>query len=382
MSAGAPATHLDAGLVDEAGIRRLLERGRFDALVCRGGINVAYLSGVASPGTLGRHLDLTETPRETYVIWPADQAPALLVSEIAGGLARTTSRIAELRTYRDYVDSPEAALAGLLKEIGLDRGRIGFDLAWFGARRWSDLLSRLPEVTAVDCTDALAKVAAIKTPGEVDRLRHAARILDRAFIDTFERVLPGQTEREVHATLTARAIELGIGSVHGILQSSSNRVLYGGESDVPLGVGDLVRTDYVAYVDGYAANLSRILHVGPPADDVRRRYGEYLEIYRAAVDLLRPGAVGGAIHTAIGDLFEDSGWERGPAISGHGVGVWFHQQQPMLVTGSRDVLEPGMVIAIEPISGHWHLQDEYLITDGAPERISDLFDIAELPWAG
>jgi Xaa-Pro aminopeptidase len=237
-------------------------------------------------------------------------------------------------------------------------------------------------MVAVDCSDELTGVTAIKTPGEIDRLTHAARILDRAFLDTFADFHAGETERAVHARLTARATELGASGVHGILQSSANRVLYAGESDVALQPGDLVRTDYVAYVDGYAANLSRIFHVGAPSRELTDRYQTYLEIYRASVDLLRPGATGGEIHRAIGDLFETAGWERGPAISGHGIGVWFHQQRPMLVPNSTDILQAGMVVAIEPISGHWHLQDEYVITDDKPVRISDGFDISELPWAG
>jgi Xaa-Pro aminopeptidase len=382
MSPAALVADVDTDLVNVAGLRALLERHELGALVCRGGINVAYLSGISTPGTLGRHLDLTETPREMFVVWPAEGEPVVVVSEIAGGLARTTSRIAELRTYRDYVDSPEAALAVVLAGLRLDRARIGFDLAWFSARRWSDLRRRLPAVVPVDCTDQVAAVLAIKTAAEVERLRRAARVLDRAFIETFDGVVPDQTEREVHAALTAHAIELGGSGVHGILQSSTNPVLYGGESEVRLRKGDLVRTDYVAYVDGYAANLSRILHIGRPNDDVLRRYASYLDVYHSAVDLLRAGATGGAIHVAIGDLFEQAGWERGPAISGHGIGVWFHQQHPMLVPGSPDLLQPGMVVAIEPISGHWHVQDEYLITDGEPVRISDGFDITELPWAG
>jgi Xaa-Pro aminopeptidase len=195
-------------------------------------------------------------------------------------------------------------------------------------------------------------------------------------------VRPGQTERQVHARITARALELGVGTIHGILQTSSNPILYGGESDARLEHGDLVRTDYVAYVDGYAANLSRPLHVGAPSPRMLRTYAEYLDIYRQSVDLLRPGTTGGRIHEQIRALFTSRGWEAGPPISGHGIGAWFHQQRPLLVEASTDVLALGMVVAIEPISGHWHLQDEYLITGSSPVRISDNFDHEVLAWAG
>ena len=373
---------LDPALVNLGRLERLFATLDVRAVVCRGGVNVCYLSGIATPGTLGRHLDFAETDRETFVVWPAEGAPVAIVSEIAADVARATSRFGDVRTYRDYADAPEAALAGVVAGLGLDRSRIAFDEGWFGARRWTELRRLLPEVDFVDCTDELDAVRAVKTPAELGRLREAARVLDGALADVFPTVRAGQTERQVHAAVVARAIERGAASCHGILQSSSNRVLYGGESDVRLAGGDLVRTDYVAYVDGYAANVSRLLHVGPPSAAVRETYAEYLAIYRECVALLVAGTTGGEIHGAIRGVMARHRWPAGPPISGHGVGVWFHQQRPMLVEGSRDRLEPGTVVAIEPISGHWHLQDEYLVTDGAPERVSDAFPLEELPWAG
>lgn len=367
-------------LVNLRGLDDLLRGMRLDALVCRSGMNVTYLTGIGAPGTLGRHLDLADTPRETFVVWPRSGEACVVLSEIASQLAKATSRITQLEVYQDYADSPEEALARVLRRAGLAKSRVGFDLAWFGARRWSDFLRLVPDLQAVDCTDELDLVRAIKTPAEVEELRRAALVLDRTFMDVFPTIRPGESERSAHARLCERAIEHGAGTIHGILQASSNPVLYGGESNIRLTSGDLVRTDYVAYVNEYSANLSRLLCIGRPSLSVIDKYAVYLDICRQAVDLLRPGAVGAQIHRAIRALFEKRGWEAGPPISGHGIGSWFHQQRPLLVEASNDILQPGMVIAIEPISGHWHIQDEYLITEGAPQRISDSFDLEVLPW--
>jgi Xaa-Pro aminopeptidase len=371
-----------AEVVNLARLSRLFRDQRIEALVCRSGINTMYLSGIATPGTLGRHLDLADTPRETFVVWPASGEPVVVVSEIASQLARVTSRIAHVHTYRDYVDTPEQALADVLGGMNVATSRVGFDQAWFGARRWAQLLRLIPEVRPVDCTDDLDRIRAVKTPAEIEHLKRSAALLDAAFAEVFPTVRPGLTERQVHARICAAALELGAGSVHGILQSSSNPVLYGGEGESRLEAGDLVRTDYVSYLGGYAANLSRLLHVGAPSPETNGRFDAYLAMYKEAVGLLRAGVSGGQIHRSIQDVFKSRGWESGPAISGHGIGLWFHQQPPLLVEGSTDMLEEGMVVAIEPISGHWHLQDEYLITDGAPQRLSDTFDLEKLPWTG
>lgn len=363
-----------------SGLDALFRSKQIDVLVCRSGMNVAYLSGMASPGTLGRHLDLADTPRETFVVWPASGEPTLITSEIASQLARATSRIGRLEVYADYVDNPEHKLAAVLRDFGLDGTRAGFDKGWFGTSRWTELMRMLPRLDAVDCTEELDFVRAVKTEAEVESLRAAAELLDRTLEDVFPTIRAGETERQVHARITAKAVELGADSIHGILQSSRNPVLYGGESDERMDESCIVRTDYVLYLDGYAANLSRPLHVGRPSSVIQREYGSYVDICRQAVALLRPGAVGGEVHRTIQQLFVSAGLSAGPPISGHGLGRWFHQQTPLLVAGSSDVLEAGMVIALEPISGHWHLQDEFLITDSEPIRISDRFEWNTLPW--
>ena len=368
--------------VNLRGLTDLMKADGLDAVVCRAGVNVSYLSGISTPGTLGRHLDLTDTPRETFVVWPATDDPVLITSEIASALAEATSSIATIETYADYREDPEAKLAEVLVRLGLADSRLGFDLAWFSATRWAKLNVLLPAIDCVDCTHELDLVRAIKTPAEVECLRSASALLDRCLLEVFETVRPGETEREVHARITARAIELGADSVHGILQTSTNQVLYGGESDLRLEAGAQVRSDYVLYLDGYAANLSRPLNIGRPSMEVEALYTSYLSFCREAVAMLRPGAAGGEVHRQIQEMLASRGWAAGPAISGHGIGRWFHQQYPMLVAGSSDVLEPGMVIALEPISGHWHLQDEFLITESEPTRISDKFEWRRLQWTG
>src|SRR5438309_4403212 len=107
------ASHTATGtLVNEARLAHVLAEQRLDALVCRGGVNVTYLSGLASPGTLGRHLDFAETQREVFVVWPATGEPVLLVSRIASELAERTSRIARQEVFEDYGGSAEQTLAG------------------------------------------------------------------------------------------------------------------------------------------------------------------------------------------------------------------------------------------------------------------------------
>lgn len=64
----------------------------------------------------------------------------------------------------------------------------------------------------------------------------------------------------------------------------------------------------------------------------------------------------GEIYGFAADQFEQRGIDYPAWLVGHGLGPWFHQQEPVLRRGSDIVLEPGMVLAVEPQRLHWHLQ--------------------------
>ena len=57
----------------------------------------------------------------------------------------------------------------------------------------------------------------------------------------------------------------------------------------------------------------------------------------------------------------------------HTVGVWWHQQQPVISRDNPRVPEEGMVIAMEPHLDHWHIQDMFVVGTNGPALISDKF---------
>ena len=70
------------------------------------------------------------------------------------------------------------------------------------------------------------------------------------------------------------------------------------------------------------------------------------------------------------------------SLAGHGVGAWWHQQEPYMVPSSDRVLEEGMVVALEPHIGYWHLQDMVLVTPDGPRLLSPLISTDEMMVAG
>lgn len=352
-------------------LNRLLDENGLDAVVARSGRNFTYLAGFAYPGTLARLLDLPDSDRGVMVLWPRRGEPVLIVNETAAGLAARDSWVGRQAVYEGYVESPYGRLAEVLKTEGLADARVGFERDYVSARDWSLVDEALPKLEMVDCTAIMDRVRWIKTPAEVARLKVAADLLDDVFLEVFPGLKPGDTERLAHSRIISGCLERGFNWAHGILNSSSNTIPYAGESDVVFRAGDVMRTDYVAYLDGYPGHQSRNLIFGEPSQQQRDEYRSIRDIYRGTIDRCRPGARVGDIYDFAVDAFTKDGWEFGSLLVGHGVGSWWHQQEPILRKGSDIRLEEGMVLALEPHIGHWHIQDMVVLRADGPELLSD-----------
>lgn len=348
------------------------------AVVVRSGNNVTYLAGLAYPGTLARHLDLSNSVRGVFVVWPRVGDPVIVLDYAAEVLTRERSWITRIELFEPYVETAQARVCTVLADLGLARERVGFEKDAVPAAHWEEIQTALPRLQMVDCAQMMEEVRWIKTAAEIERFRAGADLLDDAYAEVFPTIRPGETEREVHSRIIAGCLRRGAGWVHGILNSSRNRVLYGGEGDTRFERGDLVRTDYVAYLDGYPGHQSRMAIMGTPSGEQKRLYAVTRDIHRMTIDLCQPGTLACDVYGAVTREFGKHGVQYTASLVGHSVGPWFHQQEPILSRSRAVPLEEGMVLAIEPYRESWHIQDLIAVRASGPELLSARFPIDEL----
>ena len=72
-------------------LHRLMDEEGFSAIVARSGKNFTYLSGFAYPGTLARHLEFPDSPREVLLVWPRHEEPVMVLNSYAAPLAKRDS---------------------------------------------------------------------------------------------------------------------------------------------------------------------------------------------------------------------------------------------------------------------------------------------------
>lgn len=355
-------------------LEKLMDEAGLDAVVLRSGQNFTYLSGVVYPGTLARHMDLTDSTRPVILVWPRNGKPMILVNKTAAGLVARDGWIEEQVPYEAYVDSAHAKLGELLAKMGLAQAKVGFERDYWSAQHWETVQKAAPKLAMVDCTAFMDRVRWIKTDEEVALIRKGADLLDDAYLEAFSRIRPGDTERNVHADIIGACLRLGFEWAHGIFNVFRNTVPYGGESDMKIERGDAIRTDYVGYLLGYPGHQSRTVIVGEPTAEQQRDYAINLEVHRGLMDRCRPGANVHDLWAWTMGEYRKAGWPDHHMLIGHGVGCWWHQQEPILRRKSEHVLEAGMVLALEPHVNFWHVQDMILVTEGAPVLLSPKFN--------
>jgi len=349
-----------------------MDRHRLSAVIARSGQNFSYLAGFGSPGTLARLLDLTDSPRGVMLLWPRHGEPTLVLNGAAVPVARRDCWIKQIAVYDAYVESPYAVLCDVIKKGGLERERIGGEKDYISARHWEEIQHALPHATLVECSEMMDSVRAVKTPGEIALLKRGADLLDEAYLEVFPTIRPGETEREVHSRIVYACLKRGALWAHGMLNSNRNDAPFVGERENVLHKGDVIRNDYIAYLwEGYPGHQSRTVVLGKPTAEQQRIYTTLHGIYRRTIDHCRAGVLASDVYRFVVAEFGKQGWpyEIVP-LCGHSVGSWWHQQEPILTKGRDVPLEEGMVLAIEPVHGYWHLQDMIVVRRGAPDLLS------------
>jgi len=352
-------------------LERYMDANGLDAIAVRTGSNFTYLAGVALPGTLARHLDLASTVRGFMLVWPRKGEPVIVLDAFAEKVVLRDSWVRKAVVYKAYVESLYTRVAEVLADLGLGSARVGFEQDGLSAAHWQEIQSALPKLQMFNCSRMMDEVRWIKTAGEIALQKTAADMLDDVLAEVFPTIRAGETERAVHARIVESCLRHGFGWVHGILNASTNPVMYGGESDVKFQKGDFVRNDYVAYYKGYAGHQSRLAILGAPDNEQRKGYAMTLDIHRRTIERCTAGRTAGDVFQFVVDEFKKHGIEYPASLVGHSMGAWFHQQEPVLRNGSGTVLEDGMILAIEPQRLHWHIQDLIVIEVGKPRLLSD-----------
>lgn len=242
----------------------------------------------------------------------------------------------------------EEEVAEAVKGLGISRLCIS-------SRRMShymvDQLAALCGAEIVPAPDPVGKLRRIKDEDEIALIKKATRVTEESLSELLKELRTGMTERELALRLEWHMRERGAEKVAfdliiAVGENSSLPHYQPGERKVR--EGDLLLCDIGVRVDRYCSDMTRVFSVGEPSGDAKELYDLVLRANRAGVEAVRPGATGVEVDAAARKVIDDAGHKEhfGHGL-GHGVGLEVHEG-PRLSPISKDTLEPGMVVTVEP----------------------------------
>lgn len=217
-----------------------------------------------------------------------------------------------------------------------------------------------------------------KDAGEVDAVREALRITEEAYERVLPLIRPGVRECDLAVELEYLMRKGGAERIKAnfVLVSGARAALPHGQATTKLvETGDFVTFDIGAIVEGYYADFTRTVVVGKASDEQKKVYGTVLNAQLAALEAIGPYKKAADIDKLARDIIGAAGYEGKFTHSlGHGVGLFIHEN-PRMAPGSPWVLEPGMLLTVEPgiyISG-WggvRIEDMICMTETGYENLT------------
>ena len=222
------------------------------------------------------------------------------------------------------------------------------------------------------------KIRLIKTDEEISIIKAACRIADEAYDHIVTYIKPGMTELDVSNELEFFMRKRGAtSSSFDIIVASGKRsaLPHGVATEKIIEEGDFVTLDFGALYKGYISDTTRTLAVGEPSDQLKEIYQVVLEAQLLALEKVKPGMTGKEADAIARDYIASKGYGDAFGHSlGHGIGLEVHEG-PGLSSRSNIVLEPGMVITIEPGIylpgiGGVRIEDDALVTENGLEKLT------------
>ncbi len=332
-----------------------------DILLASVGSELPYLTGYTA----------MPLERLTMAVIPRNEEAVLVVPDLEAPRVEPVPGVFRIQSWGETED-PIAIVAELVGSA---------DTVMIGDHTWSIFLlalqAALPAVRFRSAQPVAEALRVIKEPAEIELLRQAGASADVVAGLLAQHSFAGRTEaqvsRDVAAMLEANGTDV---ATFAIVASGPNGASPHHESgDRIIQTGDAIVIDFGGTVRGYGSDTTRMFHVGEPSQKYRQVHSVVLAAQQAGVAAVRPGVTAESVDAVTRQVITDAGYgEYFIHRTGHGIGLDGHED-PYIVSGNQQILEPGMTFSIEPgiyLPGEFgvRIEDIVVCTETGAERLN------------
>lgn len=350
-------------------VQTALQEMNVDALVCALPANILLVSGYWP--VVGTSLAIAVRGGPTVLLIPEDEKE---LAEHGGADEIHTYKPLPLDKLEPLIEVQLPHVSDLARKLGLQQKRLGYEQGgWYEASSYAamhlyrgsivsllELAFQRPHLLAAD--ESLVRLRSLKTPRELERIRLACRIAEKAFERGHSGLRAGLKETEAAAQFWPPLSVEGVGRDGAERADGYTFCMSGPNSATASGAyarsrarrlveGDLILTHCNSYVDGYWTDITRTYCLGEPDKKQQKMYDAVFAAHGAAREAIRVGARAADVDRDARDVLHAHGFGKAFKHStGHGVGFSAINAlaRPRLHPQSPDVLETGMVFNVEP----------------------------------
>lgn len=219
----------------------------------------------------------------------------------------------------------------------------------------------------------------VKDAAEIDCIKKACEIADKAFDKILDFIKPEVSEVEVAAELEYLMRKFGSerAAFTTIVASGWRGSLpHGIATDKKIAAGELVTMDFGAVYNGYRSDITRTIAVGKISSEQKKIYNAVLSAQIYGLKVIKAGKSGKDIDEAVRKVFEDAGYDKNFVHGlGHGVGLEIHEEPRLSKHSKTENILPNMIVTDEPglyfeNVGGVRIEDTVLVTSGAAQPLT------------
>ena len=280
---------------------------------------------------------------------------------------------------RDARKPMSLAVADVVKKA--KARQLGFEADHLTVAQHAALHDRIESAELVSTSGLTERLREVKDKWELVQIREAIYQAERGIGVVRSSLRPDQTERDIRFTLEAAmrsfgATGPGFEPIVGVGPTGALPHAHAGDRRVS--ESPILLIDWGAEThSGYRSDLTRVFVTGRITRQMRNVYDTVLKAQQKAIAAIKPGAKCKSVDAIARRVIANGGYEKyfGHGL-GHGFGLDIHESVRMSPL-SEQVLEPGMVITVEPgiyLPGRFgvRIEDDVLVTNAGHEVLTSV----------
>ena len=366
-------------------IRKSMSDNGVDAIVINSVHNTLYYSGFW----------MVPWGRYQGVVIPLEGDPAVIAPRIEFDRPHRMSIYDDVRIYWDTQSSVEGIvdiIKNVLSDRGIENGVIGFEETFASYEFHQKLNLGLSNFTFKPFAYQLMEMQKIKSPEELDVMRHGGQICDIGAQACVDAIKEGVSEvalqhimvQSMENEISKRFPDEECDGTFAWFQSGpiNTTVAHALNTNRKIQKGDVLSLNCFPIIVGYYHLLERTLVFGPMSDEVKKYFEIEVEVHHSGISALKPGIrLGDIDEEFINPIYRKHGLLDSRTFgTGHSFGImsyWYGRDEIGEIRPyNNTILEPGMVLSIEPmisiegVGGFKHA-DMFIVNDNGIEQLTN-----------